>query len=664
MSNLRSVLFPSASCVIRLIMAWGIPALLVVILLIPNLAIYWTLQNKIADHGADGLQIIRAAKFSELLGPYSRFQFHHPGPILFYYMAFAEWLIPCCSGQGAHMLAQLVLNAVILGWISYLCIKFTDQVLSGPIVGLALVVVLGNMGCDVFADTWGPRAILLPFALLCVGGAGFSVGETSALPAMIVGGTFSAQTQVATAPVAFVIASVSSVLFIRNRKKARSWFTRAEIITISLSIFLLVLAWAPPLFEELRYEDGNISRLRDFFMQGAKEANPLSSALRQLCRSSILLCNEIVGPINGSNIWACFFTLLPVICATTGFIAKRRFIKALAGICLLATILSIFMWTRVQGAMHEYIFFYYQVIIALSYSVGIVVLVLRVLDCGLMSRYRHATIVVSLGAIAAGAIVYLVNLQAQFKNSLDRHAYIDELYAAINPHDKLTYKLIWRFESKHHDQWETATGLAYAMRKRGYSCCVSNEWLFLFGRDMAPPNTPEVKPLLLFNANVSGKEIDKIPFNIEKDVISGPTRLLVCEVPPVSLPLVIRHDSSDVYFSGFCAPVKTQRWTGSEQPRIEFFLKGSSGGDKLYEICLALISYEPQEIKLSINGNRLCTLSVEKKRYGWTFRVPERFLNLQGHNTIEIDLPKARYYRGKAEEFSGIGFVELIIRHV
>ncbi|MCX6340163.1 MAG: hypothetical protein NTX71_09650 [Candidatus Aureabacteria bacterium] len=499
------------------------------------------------------------------------------------------------------------------------------------------------------------------FALLCVGGAGFSIGKTSALPALIIGGTFSAQSQLGTVPVVIAVACASSSLFIWNRRKSKLCFARAEKITISLCLLFLAIAWAPPVIEELLYEDGNITKLYNFSAYPEERGDQWTRAFQQLYKSLNFPFRTIMDTADKSNMRGCFFISIPIIAIALGLTTRQRFIRALTGICLLVTLASIFSWTRVRGKMNDYIFFYYQVVIALLYSIGMLTILFNLLEYRLINKYRKATVFSICSAIVTGTIVYLIALQPSLEDSIDKYSYIDELYSAINPSKKLTYKLIWEPGGEHNKQWATAAGLAYRLKKEGHSCCVSND-CFGFGRDMYPPNIANVKPLLLFNANVSQEEIDKIPFNIKKDVVSGPTRLLICEVPSISLPLVIRHDSSDAYFSGFGPPVRTHRWAGRSHAAIEFFLGESPKEDDLYKITLVFISFEPQDIKLSINGNRLCQSSLERRLYKWELRVPNKTLNLQGHNTFQIDLLKAQQLKGWNKEILGIGFIELKIQ--
>jgi len=164
--------------------------------------------------------------------------------------------------------------------------------------------------------------------------------------------------------------------------------------------------------------------------------------------------------------------------------------------------------------------------------------------------------------------------------------------------------------------------------------------------------------VILYNTDVSQKEIAKLPFRIQKDVTRGPTRLLVCEAPSVGLPLVIRHDSSDVYFSGFGLPTKDLRWTGRGSAEVEFFLEEPSPGHGLYRITLSLMSLERQVIRLSLNNAEIVQLALAERPYKLIFNATDEILNLHGHNTLKIDLLNAQRLNEWGKETRGIGFVK------
>ena len=99
-----------------------LPITVFALVLLANLPFYLSADLiERGDQAANALQIERARSFDELLGPYSRFEFHHLGPITFYYLAASEILffwVPTYLGK--HLLAQFVVNLLWLAAVARL----------------------------------------------------------------------------------------------------------------------------------------------------------------------------------------------------------------------------------------------------------------------------------------------------------------------------------------------------------------------------------------------------------------------------------------------------------------------------------------------------------------------------------------------------------------
>ena len=124
-------------------------------------------HNAVADYGANALQTLRASHFQEMLGPYSRFRWHHPGPIHFYSLALMETLFPrVLYGHGAHIVGQLLLNTFFLAWCGYLLFRMFRGWWLGQFVLAALLVTLDKIEPSAYLNPWGPFAVLVPLFLL------------------------------------------------------------------------------------------------------------------------------------------------------------------------------------------------------------------------------------------------------------------------------------------------------------------------------------------------------------------------------------------------------------------------------------------------------------------------------------------------------------------
>src|SRR5262245_44325659 len=85
-----------------------------------NLHLFSRPVHEHADFAANSLLILRAKERPLLHGHYSRLRFYHPGPGILYFLAGSEWLLSDLlrvvpAPHNAHMLGQLLLNALLLG---------------------------------------------------------------------------------------------------------------------------------------------------------------------------------------------------------------------------------------------------------------------------------------------------------------------------------------------------------------------------------------------------------------------------------------------------------------------------------------------------------------------------------------------------------------------
>ncbi len=72
------------------------------------------------DMAVNSLAVGRARHFAEWYGPYSRWGFHHPGPVFFYVLALGEWLFHDAlrltpAPYNAQVLAQVLVSGAFYG---------------------------------------------------------------------------------------------------------------------------------------------------------------------------------------------------------------------------------------------------------------------------------------------------------------------------------------------------------------------------------------------------------------------------------------------------------------------------------------------------------------------------------------------------------------------
>jgi hypothetical protein len=215
-----------------------------------------------------------------LLGPYSRFGWHHPGPSYFYILALPTWLWRGPTGTwiaAAALATACAAAVVILAWNG-----------AGPVAGwiaaASVLLVVTGLGPAIVRNPWNPYAVALPALVSVLASALFAAGLRGALAWSAVAGSVAVQTHVSTAPV--VVGLFGAAVLARGVVwAARRWrrdrtppargpaagpalpgSRRRHRPDLVIAGVLLAAMWAPPLWDEA-FGTGNLSSLLRFFTQ-------------------------------------------------------------------------------------------------------------------------------------------------------------------------------------------------------------------------------------------------------------------------------------------------------------------------------------------------------------------------------------------------------------
>ena len=212
-----------------------------------------------ADFAVTELYTDLASHGRLLLGPYSRFGWHHPGP-LYFYLQVPFYVASDRAG------ASLNAGAVAINVIAFALLLWTMIGEGRPILAAAV-----GLACLAFAmrlprflaSPWTPHVTILPM-LACLGlAAAVASGRTQRLAATAFIASFVAQTDLALGPpIAAVVALTLAALAWRAR--------RGEAVPardIALAVFVSVAAWSLPLVDAVRHHGGNLLALWQFLTQ-------------------------------------------------------------------------------------------------------------------------------------------------------------------------------------------------------------------------------------------------------------------------------------------------------------------------------------------------------------------------------------------------------------
>jgi hypothetical protein len=187
-----------------------------------------------------------------LLGPYSRFGWNHPGPLLFVVLGVPYHL----SGQASWVLlaAAAAINAAAVLMAAGLAWRRGGVLLAG-LVGIALVVVQGSLGAAMLRDPWNPWVTVLPFAVVILAAWSCLEGDRWAPVVLAVTGSFLAQAHLGFTPVVTVLTAMAAV----------SWLVRRQPLKpLLLGAGVLSVCWLPTMADAVGGERNALAVARHF----------------------------------------------------------------------------------------------------------------------------------------------------------------------------------------------------------------------------------------------------------------------------------------------------------------------------------------------------------------------------------------------------------------
>lgn len=305
-------------------------------------------------------------------GPYSRFGWHHPGPLFFY------WEVPWYLVSGERSLGMhagaLALSVTILSALLTLVARGTP-----PTVGLAaalgFAVYLLRLG-GLAIDVWNPLVVVVPMALVVVLGAALAAGRWRLLPWLVVAASFVVQTHVSVVPAVAVVMALSLWLAWRGRGDVPApagW--RRPVVTAAVCG---AAVWALPLAAVVRGEPGHLGELVTFFAQSAppvswaRAAGPWSALLTAPFSPELRLPQggEDATPLRGATMAVAALQLAGlVVVAWTSARARQAMLSALAVLGGAVVLVAWWSLTRVRGPIGEYLAFWLSAVAVLNWSV-------------------------------------------------------------------------------------------------------------------------------------------------------------------------------------------------------------------------------------------------------------------------------------------------------
>lgn len=446
----------------------------------------------IARHGADAPSTSDSAvieSYTRLathgalrLGAYSRFQWHHPGPLYFYLLA------PFYVVGGATASA---LNAGAAA-ISFACTWLIGAVLlrRRPTLALALgaaLLLLSFRAHEALASPWNPHITLLPMLALLVVSADVIAGTAGSLPFVAVLASVAGQAHVAVMPVALLLGALALLRGCIGAVGAHSSAWRRSLVVTAC---VLMAAWALPAWEQLTgTPHGNLTELWRFFIQQARHGQTLAVAVSAwsdmftgLLRPDFYVARGwpfVESPVKWAE-WTTLGVLVGVAVRSAICLRRREWFSAVLGGCvLLVATVALWSTTRIEERIFDHDVFW---------MVGLGMLALSLLlDAVITLAWRGrapmtlvSILATALLAVACWPVINEVRARtaASFQPSpaaLTARALANDLDAYMQ-REGVTRPLVLIDQ----DAWEYVAGAVLDLQKRGRLVSFEEDWVVMF----------------------------------------------------------------------------------------------------------------------------------------------------------------------------------------
>jgi hypothetical protein len=317
------------------------------------------------DYAFQELAVQEAARAQRLLGPYSRFGFNQPGPLLFYANVPAYALLGKNAGL-SMILTRFAVDGACIAVILVLVDRIGRRTAAwGAAVGL--VVFELRAGLEWFRDPWNPYVVVLPIVVALVVGASLvdsPPGRRWRSIVLVVAGSFAVQSHIAAVPLVGLALLLGTVGFVRSASNARTH--RAALTDAAIALGAGLVCWSLPIWDQLA-ERGNLHRVASFVGSGA-DAPSLETVLHPVVLAVTLGAGHL-GNVFGPQPFAdvprpgpvAWIVLAAVLAAAVAYAVwswrRRQFAMAtLAAAAPVAAIVELVATLRIKGGVEPYLF--------------------------------------------------------------------------------------------------------------------------------------------------------------------------------------------------------------------------------------------------------------------------------------------------------------------
>lgn len=424
-----------------------------------------------------------AARGTLLVGAYSRFQWHHPGPLSFYVLApFYAAAQSKAAGLNAGA-ATLAIGSIAL--IGSVLLRRRRRL---ALLTMGALALFAWRAAEATVSPWNPHVPVLPATALIVAAAAVIEGACGLLPLVAFVASLAGQAHVALLPCVLVVGAIAATrVVVAAFDPARGGGARRSL---AITAIVLALSWGLPVYEQFSASPrGNLTELWQYFVGQAHHGQTFGVALSAWSDMLVGIVRPDFYPAHGWPFvespvrWAEALSLAAVVAvAIRGWLAMRKgdlFLAALAGLLLVAAAVALWSATRIDERIFDHDVFWIAGIGLLMLAV-VVDSVVALVSAWEPSRSTAGVIAGALLAVSISASAsHLVQIVRQSFNPLPEARTARELAADLQSYmarEGIRRPLI-RIDQ---DAWPVAAGAILALQKDGRMAAVEEDWVVMF----------------------------------------------------------------------------------------------------------------------------------------------------------------------------------------
>jgi hypothetical protein len=429
---------------------------------------------------------ILASRGNLMLGPYSRFQWHHPGPLCFFWMAPFHVLSGArTTGLNAGALLLNLLAGTMAGWV--LVRRANGAFALGAVVALGLFVWRTP---ELLVSPWNPHLpVLATIALLVTAADAISGTDAAFLPTLLFA-SFVGQTHLALLPLAITVGGI--VLLARVVRIIRGSDERPRVARGALATMGLLVVWLPTLLEQHSSEPGNLAAIWTFFTSQERHGQPFNHALSAWAdmmagsvRPDFYVARGwrfVESPVRWAEILACVQMLALVAVFTRGWRRRMPFDASLAALLLVASLVALWSATNIEEEIFDHAVFWMSGIGALNLGA---LASLAFEGIAVWTGGRRLRPLASIGGFALAGMVFLGGIR-ELRGSVQRSfSPGPESVAAREVASDLQRFLEGAGVERplilfDQDAWGMDAGVVLQLQKAGVPVAVEDDWMAMY----------------------------------------------------------------------------------------------------------------------------------------------------------------------------------------